>query len=85
MNRYERVVFLQESDAEHALDILCKIGESEALLYLQQWHFPGEHMTDDNPGSGSADDTFESDGYIMSYNLALGYIGLVYDTEYQQS
>ena len=81
--RYEDVVFLQGDEAEEALSILDNDGEEAALNYLAQWHSPGHGMGRNELPHGSSDETFEKDGYHMSWNSSLGYIGLVYDTEYQ--
>ena len=80
--RYEQVVYLDGQEADHALNILMQDGKDEAMEYLKQWHNPGQGMGSDEIGSGSQDKTYEKDGYIMSWNSSLGYIGLVHDTEY---
>lgn len=83
--RYEEVVFIQNQDeAEEPLRILDEQGRDAALEYLKQWHYPGEHMRTDTIGAGSSDDVYEKDGYIMVWNNQLGYIGLEYDTEYDE-
>lgn len=83
MARYERVVFAQGDDADEPLGILDSDGEDAAIEYLAEWHNPGEHETGDDLSHGSADDNFESDdGYILSWNTGLGYIGLDFDTEF---
>jgi hypothetical protein len=81
--RYEDVVFLQGDEAEEALNILDNDGKEAALNYLAQWHSPGHGMGRNELPHGNSDETFEKDGYHMSWNSSLGYIGLVYDTEYQ--
>lgn len=83
--RYEDVVFLQGDEAEEALQILNNDGREAALNYLAQWHSPGHSMGRNELPHGTQDKTFEKDGYHMSWNPYLGYIGLVYDTEYQLS
>ena len=82
MARYERIIFMQESEAEEALDILDEEGEDAAIEFLAQWHNPGEHETSDEESAGDDDDVYEDDdGYILSWNSRIGYIGLEYDTE----
>lgn len=81
--RYEEIVFMQGYEAEEPMEILNVEGPEAAIKFLQQWHNPGEHMGSDNLGHGSQDKTFEKDGYIMSWNPYLPYIGLVYDTEHE--
>lgn len=77
---FENVVFCQGDDAEEPMRILDEHGEDAAVEYLAQWHYPGEHETRHGDcGAGSADWTYETDdGYILAYNLHLGYIGLSY-------
>lgn len=81
-DRYENIVFLQGNDASPVMDILNNDGEEAALEHLKQWHYPGEHQMSDKPGRGTQDKTFEKDGYIMSWNPYLPYIGLEYDTQH---
>jgi hypothetical protein len=49
------------------------------MEYLKQWHDSGNHMGSQELGHGSGDRTYEKDGYIMSWNSSIGYIGLQYD------
>lgn len=75
--KYQRIVFCQGEDANEPLRILDEQGEEAAIEYLAQWDMdpPGELF--DESSAGSDDDVFESDdGYILSYNTRLGYIGL---------
>lgn len=72
---------MQDSEADEALDILDEEGEEAALEHLAQWHHPGEHETSDEESAGDDDDVFEQDGYILSWNSRIGYIGLEFDTE----
>ena len=81
-DRYEQIVFLQDHEADHALNILMQDGEDDAMDYLMQWHQPGNHMTSEDAGFGSSDKTFERDGYTMAWNTSLGYISLVHDLDY---
>ena len=78
---YEDVFFAQGDDADEILEIIQQKGERAALEYMKQWHYPGEHMTRSEPGHGADDETFEKDGYILSYNPRIGYAGLVYRQE----
>lgn len=79
--RYENVVFAQGDDATEPLKILNNEGPEAALEYLKQWHYPGEHEGTNKLSQGSSDQTFEKDGYIMSWNAPIGYIGLQYDSQ----
>ena len=78
-NKYEDVVFLQGEEAYQPLEILSTKGKDAALEYLKQWHYPGEHQGSQELGHGTEDQTYEKDGYIMSWNPNIGYIGLQYD------
>jgi len=78
-DRYEDVVFMQGEEADEPLQILNTQGEDAALNYLKQWHEYGSHMGSNELGHGSDDETYEKDGYIMSWNPRIGYIGLQYD------
>jgi hypothetical protein len=78
-DRYEQIVFLQDHEADHALNILMQDGEDEAMDYLMQWHQSGNHETSEEVGFGSSDKTYERDGYTMAWNPSLGYISLVHD------
>jgi hypothetical protein len=81
-DKYEDVVFIQGEEAQEPLDILDNEGPDAALEYLKQWHDPGHHMGREDLGHGTSDETYEKDGYIMSWNSRLGYIGLIYDLSY---
>lgn len=78
-DKYEDVVFLQDSEADEALSILDNDGPDMALEYLKSWHYYGEHMGSENKSHGAGDQTYEKDGYIMSWNKHLNYIGLQYE------
>jgi len=78
-DRYEDVVFMQGEEADEPLEILNDQGQDAALQYLMQWHDTGNHMGSAELGHGSGDQTYEKDGYIMSWNFPLNYIGLQYD------
>ena len=80
----ENIIFLQSNDEvnEEAFRLLNEEGETAVVEYLKQWHYPGEHGTTDFPAAGSSDDTFRTaDGYILTFNRRLGYIGLEYQEE----
>jgi hypothetical protein len=79
-NKYEDIIFLQGSEAFQPLELLDTDGPEAALKYLKQWHYPGEGSTSGELQQGADDQTFEKDGYIMTWNSNLDYIGLQYDT-----
>jgi len=73
---FQEIVFLQAYEAYEVLDILDKDGEEKALKYLIQWdHGEGEYIK--NTGIGKDDTIYKKGNYIMSYNIRLGYIGLI--------
>jgi len=80
--KYEDVVFMQGDEAEEPLNILKSAGPEAAVEYLKQWHNPGQGMGSNELNHGASDKTFEKDGYILSWNPHIGYIGLQYDSEY---
>lgn len=74
--QYQRIVFMQGDEADEPLRILDEQGEESAIEYLSQWDY-GEGEVFDDPSSGTDDDVYETgDGYRLSYNTRLGYIGL---------
>ena len=74
--RYERIVFMQGEDADEALAILDEQGRCAAIDYLCQWDCGDGGDIHDEPGNGSSDHVYRKDGYRLSYNPAIGYIGL---------
>lgn len=77
----ERIVFLQGENADEALKIFEESGTDAAFEYLMQWHYPGEHDTSSEYSAGSSDRTYDRDGYRLTVNLDLNYIGLEYYNE----
>jgi hypothetical protein len=86
MRKYREVVFIQD-DTDSIIDKLYNVegviahgatSESiaEAVEYLKQWDY-SEGEVSDTLQAGSHDDVFEHDGYIMTANPGLGYVGLV--------
>ena len=75
----ERITFMhdyEESGAE-AFKILDKEGEDAVVAYLSDWHYPGEHEVAEALAAGSSDDQYhDGNGYVLTYNRGLGYIGL---------
>jgi hypothetical protein len=86
----QSIVFIQGDEADEPISLLynqeepgscCYHGPTAesidaAFAYLRQWDYGEPTEESDEPGSGYADDTWEQDGYRMSANLGLGYIGL---------
>lgn len=78
MKQYANIVFMQDENADEALNILNEDGPDAAIQYLAQWDFGGESEYDISsfPQRGSCDDWHTSGEYILSYNRRFGYIGL---------
>ena len=88
---YERIIFMQGDDADEPLAILFNrepghsfpyylgvTAESVAatFAYLAQWDSGDGGEITDEPSSGTSDDVWEEDGYRLSANLGLSYVGL---------
>jgi hypothetical protein len=77
MRTYTRIVFMQGEDADEPLRILDEQGEGAAVEYLAQWDYGDAGEEFDEPSSGEDDDVYETDdGFRLSYNTRIGYIGL---------
>jgi len=76
MKKYASVVFLQDSEADEPLDILNNEGREAAINYLSQWDYGEYYDIREESGKGSNDRSLEHNGYLLSYNTGIGYIGL---------
>lgn len=83
MSTIEDIVFMNhwEEDYSTVMDLIADGCECDAIEYLMQWHFPGEHETRDTYGAGLADSTYSNGGYTLTWNSTLGYVGLEYSEE----
>ena len=76
MKAYQMVVFMQGEDASEAMEILNTKGESNAIDYLAQWGC-GEGEINHFSAKGTHDSQYISkDNFVLTWNNALGYIGL---------
>ena len=75
--KYTDIIFLQDSNAEEALQILKTKGEKAAMEYLQQWDYRKTPIVDSPDPWGDKDHLYKKDNYVLSYNLAVGYLGLI--------
>lgn len=79
MSKYQDIIFLQGSEADEALALMDEYGIETTFKHLLEYDYGdvyGELRVE--PPYGSNDYTFEgSDGYIMSWNKGLNYIGLI--------
>ena len=80
--KYENIVFAQGDDADEPLEILDSEGPWAAVDYLQEWHYPGEHEINDELQAGGSDEVYRTaEGYVLTWNTGLGYIGLEYEID----
>lgn len=83
MIKYCSIIFMHDYEDDTGLVLrffVNEVTESELVAYLAQWDFgdESEHcesITDSAP-YGAADTIEAIDGYILSYNAGLGYVGL---------
>jgi len=73
---WERIVFMQGEEASDVLGMLDTEGIDSVLDYLAQWDNGDGGDIHAEPASGSSDDVYEEDGYRLTWNNGLGYIGL---------
>lgn len=82
--RWVDVVFVQDTHEHDDFDF-DEASFDEVIEYLTQWDFGDETdaaHTMDEWSAGSSDDVYVSDNpalsdYVLTYNLRLGYYGLV--------
>jgi len=86
--KYVDIVFMQGDEGREVVDRLCNVegilahgatAESiaEAIEYLSQWDYGDDDNVRDDTGAGTNDTTVEDDTYVLSWNLGLGYVGLL--------
>jgi len=78
---YSNIVFLQDSEAKAALDILSEQGEKATFDHLQyEYNYGGGEIQINNSEGftpwGTDDRLYKEGNYVMAYNLRIGYIGL---------
>lgn len=83
--RWVNVVFLQGAEADEVPDLIDEEGVQAGIAHLSQWDF-GDETTGaalvngevyDQVPAGQWDRSFEADGYVLTYNPQVGYVGLV--------
>lgn len=83
--RWVNVVFLQGTEADEVLELIDVEGVQAGIAHLAQWDFGDEttgaafvngEVYHELP-AGQWDRTFEADGYVLTYNPQMGYVGLV--------
>jgi len=76
MSKYENIIFQQGQEAEETLELIKNCSEEVAVNYLKEWDMGENYDVSDTEPFGKADTTVEIDGYILSYNTYVGYVGL---------
>lgn len=83
--RWISVVFLQGSEADEVLDLIDREGPAAAIQYLSGWDY-GQETTDaalengyvyDEPPTGALDRVVIEGDYTLTYNPAMGHVGLL--------
>lgn len=83
--RWLNVVFLQGDEADPVLDVIDRDGADAAIEHLKGWDYGDEttdaalengYVYDDQPPSNGTDQTVTSSEYAVTYNHALGHVGL---------
>jgi len=91
MARFVNIVFMQGEEADEVLDKLerrdaeCSIlfhgateeSIGEAFEYLRQWDYGDDDDIRDELGAGTHDKIEREDGYVLTWNLGLSYVGLM--------
>ncbi len=83
--RWLSVVFLQGEEADAVLDLIDRDGTDAAIEHLAQWDYGDEttdaalengYVYDDQPPASGTDQSVTAEGYAVTYNHALGHVGL---------
>ena len=72
---YINIVFLQESEADEAMEILNNDGKMACIEYLSQWDF-GDGLEEEDSPWGKADELFQHEDLVLSWNSGLPYVSL---------
>ncbi|GAA1487408.1 hypothetical protein [Brachybacterium sacelli] len=83
--RWLDVAFLQGEEADAMLDLIDRDGADAAIENLKSWDYGDEttaaalengYVHDDQPPASGTDRTVTAAGYALTYNHALGHVGL---------
>jgi len=89
MPKFANIVFMQDGSADEVLRDLCRVdgwvvarGATDetiaaAIEYLKNWDYGDNDEIRDEIGAGTRDEVVERDGYVLTWNLGLGYVGLM--------
>lgn len=72
---YREIIFLQEHEANEAIEILSKGGPSAAVEYLSQWD-NGEGGYSDTKPWNKYDDKYRVGSYMLAVNNNIPYVSL---------
>lgn len=77
---YENVVFVQGEEAHEFLDLIDEMGASDALDYMLDYlgvYEAGTHEVVEDTPNGLSDQTYtDGDGFTLSWNTNLDYVGI---------
>lgn len=85
--RYSEIVFMQDDEGREVVDRLANVdgvvayGPTEESIeatveYLAQWDYADDYDVRDTLSAGAHDIVIEHNGYVLSFNVGLGYVGL---------
>ena len=74
--QYETIIFLQNDEADEALDILKEKGSIFALEYLRRWDYGDSGDWSERTPWGAGDDLYRIGAYVINARPSMGYIGL---------
>ncbi|WP_408905944.1 hypothetical protein [Microbacterium mcarthurae (nom. nud.)] len=83
--RWLNVAFLQGEEADAVLDLIDRDGAEAAIAHLSGYDYGEEtsqaalengYVYEDQPPTGSTERTIQDGGYALTYNHALGHVGL---------
>ncbi|WGP06179.1 hypothetical protein QFE97_00095 [Bacillus subtilis] len=83
--RWLNVAFLQGEEADAVLDLIDRDGAEAAIAHLSGYDYGEEtsqaalengYVYDDQPPTGNTDRTVQDGEYALTYNHALGHVGL---------
>jgi hypothetical protein len=87
--KYEEIVFIQGEEAEEPMEILDSQGLEAVLKYLQQWDYGESPVVEMDYllNVGNSDIIEEINGYLISYQRGIPYIGLtkIVDEDYYKT
>jgi hypothetical protein len=73
---YERLAFVQGDEAYDALCVLEEDGLAACLRFMVQQSGDSQGELHEQLAGGASDNTYRDEGWILTYNLRIGYVGL---------